>query len=105
MYKILVLNRWWLLAIDRLILTIEYKYNNTIKKCERFRELFYQNVIRFRNQSNVDVAVRDACCLLERPPWELGLIATAKGLIAGPLHIETSDGKNIDCLVSGGMYL
>lgn len=67
-----------------------------------FRELFYQNVVRFRNQSNLDVAVRDVCCLLETPPWELSINATAKGLVAGPLTIETSDGKTVDCSVSGG---
>lgn len=69
------------------------------------RELFYQNVVRFRNQTNLDVAIRDVCCLLECPPWELGLIATAKGLIAGPLYIETRDGKIVDCMVSGGTMI
>ncbi|XP_053603524.1 meiotic recombination protein W68 [Plodia interpunctella] len=69
------------------------------------RELFYQNVIRFRNQSNLDVAVRDVCCLLETPPWTLGIVATAKGLIAGPLTIVQRNGSVIDCMAAGGTLI
>lgn len=69
------------------------------------RELFYQNVTRLGNQSNLDVAVRDVCCLLESPPWNLGIVATAKGLIAGPLTIVAKDGAVIDCMTSGGTYI
>ncbi|KAI5634707.1 type IIB DNA topoisomerase domain-containing protein [Phthorimaea operculella] len=65
------------------------------------RELFYQNVTRLRNQANLDVAVRDVCCLLETPPWNLGIVATAKGLIAGPLTMHTRDGNVVDCMASG----
>lgn len=57
---------------------------------------------RLRNQANLDVAVRDVCCLLETPPWNLGVVATAKGLIAGPLSIHTKEGAVIDCMASGG---
>lgn len=66
------------------------------------RELFYQNVSRFGNQSRLDIGVRDVCCLLDTPPWDLGVVATAKGLIAGPLQIYQSDGTIIDCTMSGG---
>ncbi|KAG7311666.1 hypothetical protein JYU34_002719 [Plutella xylostella] len=68
------------------------------------RELFYQNVTRLRSQSYLDVAVRDACCLLETPPWSLGIAATAKGLVAGPLTMETAGGKRVDCMGAGGQY-
>lgn len=66
------------------------------------RELFYQNVTRLRNQSNLDVAVRDVCCLLETPPWSLGIVAAAKGLIAGPLTMHHRDGSKTDCMTAGG---
>ncbi|XP_072936669.1 meiotic recombination protein W68 [Epargyreus clarus] len=69
------------------------------------RELFYQNVARFRNQSNLDVGVRDVCCLLESPPWNLGIVATAKGLVAGPLIMRCRDGSTMDCMTAGGTLL
>ncbi|XP_048486898.1 meiotic recombination protein SPO11 [Plutella xylostella] len=69
------------------------------------RELFYQNVTRLRSQSYLDVAVRDACCLLETPPWSLGITATAKGLVAGPLTMETAGGKRVDCMGAGGVLV
>ncbi|KAM3962791.1 meiotic W68 [Aphomia sociella] len=69
------------------------------------RELFYQNVMRFRNQVNLDIAVRDVCCLLETPPWSLGIVATAKGLIAGPLTICSRDGTVFDCTMLGGTLI
>lgn len=68
------------------------------------RELFYQNVSRLRNQVNLDVAVRDVCCLLESPPWNLGIVATSKGLIAGPLTIHARNGNVVDCMASNGKY-
>ncbi|KAL0849029.1 hypothetical protein ABMA28_013402 [Loxostege sticticalis] len=69
------------------------------------RELFYQNVSRLRNQANLDVAVRDVCCLLETPPWSLGIVATSKGLIAGPLTMHHRDGSVVDCMASGGVLV
>ncbi|CAK1603346.1 unnamed protein product [Parnassius mnemosyne] len=73
--------------------------------CVTRRELFYQNVTRFRNQSNLDEAVRDVCCLLQTPPWNLGIIATAKGLIAGSVKIHMKDGSCIDCFGAGGTLI
>ncbi|XP_026738190.1 meiotic recombination protein SPO11 [Trichoplusia ni] len=69
------------------------------------RELFYQNVVRLRNQANLDVAVRDVCCLLETPPWSLGIVATAKGLVAGPLTLHHRDGSVLDCMSAGGVLI
>ncbi|XP_013181124.1 PREDICTED: meiotic recombination protein SPO11 [Papilio xuthus] len=66
------------------------------------RELFYQNVTRLRNQANLDVAVRDVCCLLQTPPWNLGIMATAKGLIAGHIQLQLQDGSFVDCFGTGG---
>ncbi|KAF9811994.1 hypothetical protein SFRURICE_021351 [Spodoptera frugiperda] len=69
------------------------------------RELFYQNVMRLRNQCILDLAVRDVCCLLETPPWTLGIVATAKGLIAGPLTLHLRDGSVVDCTAPGGVLI
>ncbi|GBP23127.1 hypothetical protein EVAR_13148_1 [Eumeta japonica] len=69
------------------------------------RELFYQNVARFRKQSTLDTAVRDVCCLLESPPWHLGVVATAKGLVAGPLVMVARNGAVVDCMNSGGVLI
>ncbi|CAH2104843.1 unnamed protein product [Euphydryas editha] len=69
------------------------------------RELFYQNVSRFSNQTKLDIGVRDVCCLLDSPPWTLGIVATAKGLIAGPLKIFNADGTVVDCMSSGGILI
>lgn len=67
-----------------------------------FRELYYQNVDRVKNQSAIDSGVRDICCLLQVPPWELGLLATSKGLMAGPLSFQTSCGHSVSCMGAGG---
>ncbi|XP_050361884.1 meiotic recombination protein SPO11 [Nymphalis io] len=69
------------------------------------RELFYQNISRFRSQTKLDVGIRDVCCLLETPPWSLGIVATAKGLIAGPLKIFNADGIVMDCMATGGILI
>ncbi|OWR49173.1 meiotic recombination protein spo11 [Danaus plexippus plexippus] len=69
------------------------------------RELFYQNVSRFVSQIKLDTAVRDACCLLETTPWSLGVVATAKGLIAGPIKMYNRDSSVLDCNVAGGTLI
>ncbi|KPJ11949.1 Meiotic recombination protein SPO11 [Papilio machaon] len=69
------------------------------------RELFYQNVTRLRNQANLDIAVRDVCCLLQTPPWNLGIMATAKGLIAGHIQLQLRDGSYVDCFGAGGTLI
>ncbi|CAH2066383.1 unnamed protein product, partial [Iphiclides podalirius] len=41
----------------------------------------------------------------ETPPWSLGIVATAKGLIAGPIKLHFKDGTCIDCFGSGGTLI
>ncbi|KAG6462412.1 hypothetical protein O3G_MSEX013241 [Manduca sexta] len=86
--------------VPKLIIRNQRIWSNCIYDLDR--EMFYQNISRFRSQANLDIAVRDVCCLLETPPWSLGIVATAKGLIAGPLTLHYHDGNIIDCMVSGG---
>ncbi|XP_037297926.1 meiotic recombination protein W68 isoform X2 [Manduca sexta] len=89
--------------VPKLIIRNQRIWSNCIYDLDR--EMFYQNISRFRSQANLDIAVRDVCCLLETPPWSLGIVATAKGLIAGPLTLHYHDGNIIDCMVSGGTLI
>nr|CAD7445512.1 unnamed protein product [Timema bartmani] len=61
------------------------------------RELYYQDVKLAKSQIAVDAAMRDVCCLLDACPWELGVVPTSKGLVAGPLVIVTADNERLDC--------
>ncbi|CAG9784552.1 unnamed protein product [Diatraea saccharalis] len=87
----------------KLIIRNQRLWSNCIYDLER--ELFYQNVSRVRNQANLDVAVRDVCCLLESPPWSLGIVATAKGLIVGSITLRYGNGTIIDCSKTGGVLV
>lgn len=64
-----------------------------------FRELYYKNVILTQKQENVSEALKAVCCLLDAAPWQLGVLSTSKGLIAGSLEIHLSDNSIIDCSV------
>lgn len=60
-------------------------------------ELYYKNVNVTQKQENVNEALKTICCLLDATPWELGVLSTSKGLIAGPLQIHLPDDVVIDC--------
>jgi len=66
------------------------------------RELYYQNVGLVGSQRLLDSAVRDICCLLKVPAWNLGVTTTSKGLIAGPVSLVLEGGDVIDCMAPGG---
>lgn len=70
----------------------------TFKNCYFLcSELYYKNVIVTQKQENVNEALKTICCLLNTTPWELGVLSTSKGLIAGPLQIYLPDNVMIDC--------
>lgn len=50
-----------------------------------------------QKQENVSEALKTICCLLDAAPWELGVLSTSKGLIAGPLEIHLPNNSIIDC--------
>lgn len=50
-----------------------------------------------QKQENVNEGLKTICCLLDASPWELGVLSTSKGLIAGPLQIHLPDDVVIDC--------
>ncbi|XP_046816518.1 meiotic recombination protein SPO11 [Vespa crabro] len=56
-------------------------------------------------QKYIDLAVHDVAELLNCAPWDLGLIATSKGLIAGNLTLYFMDNQTIDCNVPGGALI
>lgn len=60
------------------------------------RELYYRNVELLNNQEVVNKAIDQICIILNVLPWELGILSSSKGLIAGKLMIEM-DNETIDC--------
>ncbi|XP_024890185.1 meiotic recombination protein W68 [Temnothorax curvispinosus] len=57
------------------------------------------------NQRYVDRTLNDVANLLECAPWDLRLLATAKGLVAGNMTITLVDNQVIDCTISGGAQI
>lgn len=51
------------------------------------RELYYRNVEMFSDQTCVNTALNHISALLETPLWELGVMSTSKGIVAGDLTV------------------
>ncbi|XP_023716407.2 meiotic recombination protein SPO11 [Cryptotermes secundus] len=86
------------------VLGVIHRLLFTRSTCTR-RQLYYQNVTLIGNQGLLDAAVRDICCLLKAPAWELGITATSKGVVAGPLSLVMETGDIIDCTAPGGVLI
>lgn len=52
------------------------------------RELYYRDTDLMVNQVTVNRAIDDICILLNVSQWELGVLSSSKGLIAGDLKIK-----------------
>lgn len=63
------------------------------------RELYYRDVELYKNQESVNRAVNTLCAMLNVQEFELGVISSSKGLIAGDLIINIG-GERIDCATS-----
>lgn len=63
------------------------------------RELYYQLMLPSKNA--LTSALRSVCSLLGAAPWELGILASSKGLVAGPLRLSLPS-EIISCSVQGG---
>ncbi|KAJ1525899.1 hypothetical protein ONE63_009088 [Megalurothrips usitatus] len=61
------------------------------------RQLYYEEVAFLRSQREVDEGALGVSRVLGLPPWHLGLLATAKGLVAGDLALSLNDGEVLDC--------
>ncbi|KAG7207529.1 hypothetical protein KM043_009160 [Ampulex compressa] len=57
------------------------------------------------DQRAVDEAVNSVANLLECPPWNLRLIATSKGLVAGDATLSLVGDKVVDCKALGGALI
>ncbi|CAH1773660.1 unnamed protein product [Owenia fusiformis] len=64
------------------------------------RDIFYQNVGAFGRQSVVDEVVNNISCMLKVPRWQLHVLATSKGCIAGNLRFTEEDGSSTNCSLS-----
>ncbi|KAK6632089.1 hypothetical protein RUM44_007119 [Polyplax serrata] len=82
--------------VHRLLMT-----NKTSTK----RELYYKNVQIFQSQQEVDRSVKYITQLLKTPSWELGIMATSKGLVYGPLSLHFKNGHTINCSIKGGVSI
>ncbi|XP_043799106.1 meiotic recombination protein W68 [Apis laboriosa] len=56
-------------------------------------------------QRCLDQAVHHVANLLNCAPWELNLLPTSKGLVAGELTLTLADNRIIDCTVAGGALI
>ncbi|XP_032666985.1 meiotic recombination protein SPO11 [Odontomachus brunneus] len=57
------------------------------------------------NQRYIDRALNNVANLLKCAPWDLRLLPTAKGLVAGNMSITLVDNEVIDCAISGGTLI
>lgn len=61
-----------------------------------FREIYYNDPECTQTENDVDLAVRDICCLLNAQSWELGILSQSKGLIAGSVKINLPNDEIIN---------
>lgn len=62
-------------------------------------ELYYKDVKITQKQENVSDALKTICCLLNTTPWQLGVMSSSKGMIAGNVQIFLPDNSLIDCSI------
>lgn len=63
-----------------------YKLLSQNSTCTK-RELYYRDVELLKNMSTVERALNDISMLLNVQQWEMGVLSSSKGLIAGHLKI------------------
>lgn len=68
------------------LLTEIYKMLSNFQACTK-RELYYKDVELYGQQRVVNNAIDSICALLDAQEFELGILASSKGLIAGDLTI------------------
>jgi meiotic recombination protein SPO11 len=72
-----------------------YKMLSRNTSCTK-RELYYRDVELMKSQSTVDRAIDEICKLLNVMPWELGVLSSSKGLVAGNLQMTFNDTETIN---------
>ncbi|XP_034233786.1 meiotic recombination protein SPO11 [Thrips palmi] len=91
-------------AVIVMLLSRAHKLLSTKSQGTR-RQLYYEEVAFLKSQRQVDDGALDVSRLVGLPPWNLGLLATAKGLVAGDLTLTTTDGEVVDCSSKPGGVL
>ncbi|XP_017468257.1 PREDICTED: meiotic recombination protein W68 [Rhagoletis zephyria] len=66
------------------------------------RELFYKDPAKCCKPVSIYNSLKDVCTLLRTTPWNLGICASGKGLIAGAIRLHMINGDVIDCYTHGG---
>lgn len=61
------------------------------------RELYYRDPELMKSQRHVNEAVNEICCMLNVRPWQIGVFASSKGLLAGQLRMTMNDDSVICC--------
>lgn len=69
----------------------------TNKPFQNRSELYYKDVTITQKQENVAEALKIICCLLDKTPWQLGVMSSSKGIISGPLQIHLPEYLIVDC--------
>lgn len=70
-----------------------------------FREIYYSDPELTQNQAGVDKAVMDICYILNARPWEIGILSSSKGLIAGSIKLTLNDDTILDVAnIDGGKF-
>ncbi|XP_050452631.1 meiotic recombination protein W68 [Cataglyphis hispanica] len=57
------------------------------------------------HQRSIERALNSVANLLECAPWDLRLLATPKGLVAGNMTITLLDNRVVDCAILGGVQI
>ncbi|ESP02589.1 hypothetical protein LOTGIDRAFT_199608 [Lottia gigantea] len=78
------------------VLSVIYKQLQENKFCTK-RDLYYQDPEAFGKQNVLDGIVDNIAAILDVPRWELNVLASCKGAIAGDLQFCNENGLHIDC--------
>ncbi|XP_045159068.2 meiotic recombination protein SPO11-like [Mercenaria mercenaria] len=78
------------------VLSVMYRLVKTNHYCTK-RDIYYQDPSLFGSQHTLDGIVDNISCMLEIPRWELHVLATSKGCLAGDLLFQDVDNNYIDC--------
>ncbi|XP_033348911.1 meiotic recombination protein W68 [Bombus vosnesenskii] len=80
--------------------------NSTITRRSLYYDLKNDKTLNLvPEQGYLDQAVNHVANLLNCSPWELNLLPTSKGLVAGELTFTLTDNRIIDCTVPGGVLI
>lgn len=74
-----------------------YKNMQQNSSCTK-REIYYKNKDMFKTQESVNRSVNSICTMLDVQEQDLGVMASAKGLIVGDIKMVFSNDDIVDCI-------